>query len=194
LTVKPGRSWPELEADQISWSMVIGNERNRRPVAWYTALAMAAATPMIPISPTPLTDPHAMPLADFITQVLQILARDPDVDEVLVERVLPHRFAAEGGRSHYADFFDGITRASPTRDEKGVVFHARGTRDWPPPPRSARRRRAHSRHAGAVLGRIGGSARGGGGHGQIDHILADADGHDIIVAWPVTFVMTVGDC
>jgi hypothetical protein len=31
--------------------MVIGSERIRRPVAWYTALAIAADTPTIPISP-----------------------------------------------------------------------------------------------------------------------------------------------
>jgi hypothetical protein len=34
--------------------MVIGRERMRRPVAWYTAFAIAAETPMIPISPSPL--------------------------------------------------------------------------------------------------------------------------------------------
>jgi hypothetical protein len=35
--------------------MVIGRERMRRPVAWKTALAMAAAMPTRPIWPTPLT-------------------------------------------------------------------------------------------------------------------------------------------
>src|ERR1700704_3903666 len=44
----------EAERVQRSWSMVIGSERIRRPVAWYTALAMAADTPTIPISPRPL--------------------------------------------------------------------------------------------------------------------------------------------
>jgi hypothetical protein len=39
--------------------MVSGSERTRRPVAWYTALAMAADTPM-PISPRPLI-PSAPP-------------------------------------------------------------------------------------------------------------------------------------
>jgi hypothetical protein len=34
--------------------MVIGSERIRRTVAWYTALAMAADIPTIPISPRPL--------------------------------------------------------------------------------------------------------------------------------------------
>ena len=35
--------------------MVIGNSRMRLPVAWKTALPMAAASPTMPISPTPLT-------------------------------------------------------------------------------------------------------------------------------------------
>jgi len=52
------------------------------------------------------TDPNAMPLKDFIAEALQILSSDPDVEEVLVKRVLPHRYAAERGREHYATFFE----------------------------------------------------------------------------------------
>ena len=52
------------------------------------------------------TDPNAMPLKDFISEALQILSSDPQVDEVLVKRVLPHRYAAERGREHYAAFFE----------------------------------------------------------------------------------------
>ncbi len=33
----------------------MGKSRTRLPVAWYTALAIAAATPTSPISPTPFT-------------------------------------------------------------------------------------------------------------------------------------------
>lgn len=48
-------------------------------------------------------DPHAMPLKDFIDEVMGILQRSPDADEILVERVKPLRFAeANGG---YAQFF-----------------------------------------------------------------------------------------
>lgn len=38
-----------------SRSIVIGTERMRLPVAWKTALAIAAAMPTSPISPTPFT-------------------------------------------------------------------------------------------------------------------------------------------
>jgi len=51
-------------------------------------------------------DPNAMPLKDFISEALQILSSDPHVEEVLVKRVLPHRYAAERGREYYAAFFD----------------------------------------------------------------------------------------
>ena len=51
------------------------------------------------------TDPNAMPLGDFVSEVMQILKGDPDVEEVLVKRVLPHRYAAERGRENYDTFF-----------------------------------------------------------------------------------------
>jgi len=51
------------------------------------------------------TDPNAMPLRDFVAEVMEILIRDPDVEEVLVQRVLPHRYAAEQGRENYDAFF-----------------------------------------------------------------------------------------
>jgi uncharacterized oxidoreductase len=51
------------------------------------------------------TDPNAMPLKNFISEVMQILKSDPQVEEVLVKRVHPHRFAAENGREKYDAFF-----------------------------------------------------------------------------------------
>ncbi len=48
-------------------------------------------------------DPHAMPLAEFIDEVMAIFERSPDAEEILVERVKPLRFAeANGG---YGQFF-----------------------------------------------------------------------------------------
>ncbi|WP_263143615.1 SDR family oxidoreductase [Pseudomonas sp. RIT-PI-AD] len=48
-------------------------------------------------------DPHAMPLKAFIDEVMGILQRSPDADEILVERVKPLRFAEVNGG--YAQFF-----------------------------------------------------------------------------------------
>lgn len=48
-------------------------------------------------------DPHAMPLAEFIDEVMAIFERSSDAEEILVERVKPLRFAeANGG---YGPFF-----------------------------------------------------------------------------------------
>jgi len=51
------------------------------------------------------TDPNAMPLIDYVSETMQILERDPSVEEVLVKRVLGHRFAAEGGQGKYGAYF-----------------------------------------------------------------------------------------
>ena len=44
------------------------------------------------------TDPRAMPLAEFIAEVMAILGRDPTPPEIVVERCRPLRFAAENGQ------------------------------------------------------------------------------------------------
>lgn len=51
------------------------------------------------------SDPHAMPLADFIDEVMRILETVPDAAEVLVQRVHRQRFAAEQGQAGYRELF-----------------------------------------------------------------------------------------
>jgi uncharacterized oxidoreductase len=46
-----------------------------------------------------MTDPRAMPLDEFITEVMDILANHPTVEEVVVERCKLLRFAAENGNA-----------------------------------------------------------------------------------------------
>jgi uncharacterized oxidoreductase len=53
-------------------------------------------------------DPNAMPLAEFIDEVMSILDSQPDVREVLVKRVLPLRFAAEQGYDGYTKQFASL--------------------------------------------------------------------------------------
>ena len=50
-------------------------------------------------------DPKAMPLKEFIDEVMSILNSQPDVKEVCVKKVYPLRFAAEGGQEKYERFF-----------------------------------------------------------------------------------------
>lgn len=50
-------------------------------------------------------DPHAMPLGEFITEVMTILKTEPNVKEVLVKRVQPLRFAYVEGQQKYDGMF-----------------------------------------------------------------------------------------
>jgi uncharacterized oxidoreductase len=50
-------------------------------------------------------DPKAMPLGEFIDEVMSILQSQPDAKEVCVKKVYPLRFAAEQGQEKYEQFF-----------------------------------------------------------------------------------------
>jgi uncharacterized oxidoreductase len=54
-------------------------------------------------------DPRAMPLREFIAEVMQILKDHPEAVEICVERVKGLRFAAESG--HYDAVFNGLNEA-----------------------------------------------------------------------------------
>jgi uncharacterized oxidoreductase len=56
-------------------------------------------------------DPRAMPLADFISEVIDILRNHPEQKEILVQRVYPLRYAAEQGREKYDEFFRSFNDA-----------------------------------------------------------------------------------
>ncbi|QJW93922.1 SDR family oxidoreductase [Frigoriglobus tundricola] len=49
------------------------------------------------LTPGQASDPRAMPLVDFIAEVMRIFTTRPDATEVVVERCKPLRFAAENG-------------------------------------------------------------------------------------------------
>jgi uncharacterized oxidoreductase len=53
-------------------------------------------------------DPRAMPLAEFIAEVMEILKTQPEAKEILVKRVEPLRFAAAGGAENYASVFKNL--------------------------------------------------------------------------------------
>lgn len=56
-------------------------------------------------------DPRAMPLSDFISEVISILRDHPDQKEILVQRVHPLRYAAEQGQAKYDEFFRSLNDA-----------------------------------------------------------------------------------
>jgi uncharacterized oxidoreductase len=57
------------------------------------------------------SDPHAMPLKDFIDEVMKIFKDSPDADEILVKNVLPLRNAAFQGAGAYKEFFEQRNQA-----------------------------------------------------------------------------------
>jgi uncharacterized oxidoreductase len=56
-------------------------------------------------------DSRAMPLAEFIAEVMEILRTRPDATEILVQHVYPLRFAAEQGQAKYEEFFQVFNSA-----------------------------------------------------------------------------------
>ncbi len=50
-------------------------------------------------------DPRAMPLSDYITEVMDILATQPEAKEILVKRVYPLRFAGDFNPETFDSFF-----------------------------------------------------------------------------------------
>jgi uncharacterized oxidoreductase len=50
-------------------------------------------------------DPRAMPLKDYLDEVINIIKTQPNATEILVERVKPLRFAAANGQEKYDAFF-----------------------------------------------------------------------------------------
>lgn len=50
-------------------------------------------------------DEMAMPLEEFIAEVMQILAEKPEAEEILVKRVLPQRQSGDQGQEKYREFF-----------------------------------------------------------------------------------------
>ncbi len=61
------------------------------------------------------SDPDAMPLTEFITEVMDLLATQEDQQEILVKRVYPLRFAAEQGQEKYRQQFNGFNDAVAAR-------------------------------------------------------------------------------
>jgi uncharacterized oxidoreductase len=56
-------------------------------------------------------DPRAMPLGEFIDEVMGIIKSQPDGTEICVKKVYPLRFAADGGQEKYEQFFEQFNDA-----------------------------------------------------------------------------------
>ncbi len=78
-----------------SWSMAMRHQLKDSPVRVVELAPPYVQTELM--GEQQAIDPHAMPLAEFIDEVMAILANDPDIEEVIVERCKPLRYAAENG-------------------------------------------------------------------------------------------------
>jgi len=56
-------------------------------------------------------DPRAMPLKDYLAEVIEIIKTQPNASEILVERVKPLRFAEQNGKEKYDAFFQQFNDA-----------------------------------------------------------------------------------
>lgn len=56
-------------------------------------------------------DPRAMPLDEFIAEVMDLIKTRPDATEICVQKVHPLRFAADGGQEKYGQVFQGLNAA-----------------------------------------------------------------------------------
>jgi uncharacterized oxidoreductase len=57
------------------------------------------------------SDPRAMPLTDFIDEVMAILKTQPTPAEICVQRVHPLRYAEQAGKEKYEAFFQQFNDA-----------------------------------------------------------------------------------
>jgi uncharacterized oxidoreductase len=57
------------------------------------------------------SDPRAMPLKDYLAEVIEIIKAQPSATEILVERVKPLRFAEQNGKEKYDTFFQQFNDA-----------------------------------------------------------------------------------
>jgi uncharacterized oxidoreductase len=57
-------------------------------------------------------DSHAMPLAEFIAEVMEILMTQLEATEICVKRVYPLRFAEQQGHAKYAAQFQGFNNSA----------------------------------------------------------------------------------
>ncbi|HEV7260896.1 MAG TPA: SDR family oxidoreductase [Bosea sp. (in: a-proteobacteria)] len=78
-----------------SWSMSLRQQLKATSVEVIEIAPPYVQTELL--GPQQAVDPDAMPLADFIAEVMAILEAAPESGEVIVERCKPLRFAAENG-------------------------------------------------------------------------------------------------
>ena len=79
-----------------SWSMALREQLKATSVEVIEIAPPYVQTELL--GPQQAVDPAAMPLAEFIAEVMALLESQPETGEIIVERCKPLRFAAENGQ------------------------------------------------------------------------------------------------
>lgn len=98
LAFVPLASTPAYSATKAaihSWSMAIREQLKATSVQVIELAPPYVQTELM--GEAQANDPNAMPLAEFIDEVMALLSTNPDIEEVIVERCKPLRHAAENG-------------------------------------------------------------------------------------------------
>lgn len=88
-------AYSATKAGLHSWTMAI-----RQQLKGTSVKVVELAPPYVQTELTgsgQASDPNAMPLNEFIDEVMALFAADPDAEEIIVERCKPLRYAAENG-------------------------------------------------------------------------------------------------
>lgn len=96
-------SYSATKAAIHAWSMCIREQLRGTPVQVIEIAPPYVQTALM--GDFQKSDPNAMPLAEFISEVVSLLTRQSDAEEIIVERCKPLRYAAENGQ------FQGIFTA-----------------------------------------------------------------------------------
>lgn len=99
-----------------SWTQSLRFQLQGSPVQVIELIPPYVQTELM--GPQQTHDPRAMPLADFTSEVMQILRTHPNSTEICVQRVFPLRFAAEQGQSKYEEVFQGLNNSMRAAAER----------------------------------------------------------------------------
>ncbi|WP_454043842.1 SDR family oxidoreductase [Cellulosimicrobium sp. Marseille-Q8652] len=111
LAFAPLKATPSYDASKAAIHML--SEALRLQLADTSVRVTELVPPSVAtdLLPTQRTSPIAMPLDDFVSEVIDLLRTQPDADEVLVERV---KFLRHGeARGDYADVVRTLNAADP---------------------------------------------------------------------------------
>lgn len=105
----PTPTYCATKAAMHSWSLSLRYQLKDTPVEVLELVPPYVQTELM--GEHQASDPRAMPLPDFITEVMDILTTQPEAKEVLVKNVYPLRFAGDFDAEKFSSFFEQFNGA-----------------------------------------------------------------------------------